>query len=235
MIENGYINQETNSVLLSVDNNDETVGNAIKDKLSAEITDLINSESIGGTVISQTVSSDDKELSVLAAEHGITLGKAKLIQTIMRINDERVFSDYVGLNITELNKIMTSSADKPKDEYTYIGEERALEIALGELNLTRSDLASEPIIEVVANRGEICYQIKVHRDWQDDKGIHSATYVVYVNVFSGKMPGSDVTEPNLSAEEAWVFIIDRVTLYIRDIDRLKLCSFSCSVYRNRLV
>ena len=47
MIGNGYINKNTNSVLLSVDNKDENVGNAIKDKLSAEISDLISSRIAG--------------------------------------------------------------------------------------------------------------------------------------------------------------------------------------------
>ena len=118
---------------------------------------MINVESIGGAVISQTVSGDDKELAELASTYGITVGKAKLIQTIMKINDEREFSDYVELNITELNKIMTSSADNPKDENTYIGEKKALEIALSELNLTISDLTTEPVIELVVNRGAVCY------------------------------------------------------------------------------
>jgi uncharacterized membrane protein YkoI len=210
MIDSGYINETTNSVLLSVDNKNENIGNTLKDKLSAGISDLINVESIGGAVISQTVSGDDKELAELASTYGITVGKAKLIQTIMKINDEREFSDYVELTITELNKIMTSSADNPKDENTYIGEEKALEIALSELNLTISDLTTEPVIELVVSRGAVCYQISVYREWQDNNGTHSALNVIYVDAFSEKKPVGDVTEPALSAEEAWECVLNNL-------------------------
>lgn len=218
MISNGYINQTTNSVLLSVDNKDEGKGNAIKDKLNAEITDLINTESIGGTVISQTVSSDDKELSDLATEYGITLGKAKLIQTVMKIKGEDEFSKYAKLSITQLNKLMNESADKPKDENTYIGEEKALEIVLKELGLTKEELSAEPTINLVAVRGDVCYQIQIVREWTDEGGAHSYSYVLYVNAFNGTQPGEDVTKPNFSAQEAWECVLDNLGDKVKKVE-----------------
>ncbi|MBE6543713.1 MAG: hypothetical protein E7675_04875 [Ruminococcaceae bacterium] len=206
MIENGYINETTNTLLLSVDSKNEDVGNAIKDKLSAEVTDLINTDAIHGSVISQTVSADDEELSALASQYGITVGKAKLIQTIMKINPDEEFSYYAELNITELNKIMNTSVDDNKDNNSYIGEEKALEIALDKLDLTLNDLDFKPTIELVASRGDICYCITVSKTDNNS----SKTYVIYVDAFTGKMHGEDVTEPNFSIEEAWGFVCDEI-------------------------
>lgn len=210
MIGNGYINETANSVLLSVDNKDENIGNVIKDKLSAEISDLINTESIQGSVISQIVSADDIELSGLASKFGISIGKAKLIQTIMKMIPDGEFSDYAELTITELNTIMNTKAEEKKDNNAYIGDEKALEIALNKLNLTLNDLDAEPKIELVASRGDICYHVELHGSWNDGKGAHSASYAVYVNAFTGEIPGEGVTEPNFSIGEAWGIICDKL-------------------------
>ncbi len=204
MLQNGYINEVTNSILVSIDSKDEAAGNAIKDKLSAEISTLINTENIQGSVISQIVDGDDKELSALATQNGITLGKAKLIQTIIKVNPNKEFSHYAKLSITELNNIMNASATQPDDENIYIGEEKALEIALNWRNITLDDLCAEPEIEIIAVRGEICYQIQFREEHMiDEANYTSSTYVVYVNAITGKRPGDDVTEPNFTIEEAW--------------------------------
>jgi hypothetical protein len=214
MIENGYINETTNAVLLSIDNKDENVGNAIKDKLSAEISDIINAENINGSVIGQIVSGDDTELSSLATEYGISIGKAKLIQTIMKMCSNGEFADYAGLSITELNNLMNTKAEDTNSETngndTYIGEEKALNIVLDALNLTLNDLDAEPKIKLVAIRGDICYLVELHRSWNDKDGAHSASYALYVNAFTGAQGGEGVTEPNFSMEEAWEAVCEQL-------------------------
>ncbi|MBE6672135.1 MAG: hypothetical protein E7599_01245 [Ruminococcaceae bacterium] len=207
MLQNGYINQTTNSVLLSVDSTDESTGNAIKDKLSAEISTLIHTETIQGSVISQIVNSKDEELIALATEYGISIGKAKLIQTIIKVTPNKEFSHYAKLSITELHNIMNASATQPDDESIYIGEEKALEIALSRFHLTKENLYNEPIINLVSSRGDICYQIHfrvVHNSGS------STSYVTYINAITGKHPGDDITEPNFTMEEAWSFVCEKL-------------------------
>ena len=210
MLKNGYINENTNSILLSVDSKNEKIGNVIKDKLSEGITGLINTEEIKGNVISQIVSSADEELLALANEYGITLGKAKLIRTIMRINPEKEFSEYAEMNITELNKAMNDNADKPQDDKTYIGEEKALEIALKEAGLTMNDLSEEPSIEIVASRGDICYFVRFTVEKKTEGEYSLRTYGIYVNAFTGTGHGENVTDPNFTIEEAWEFVCDQI-------------------------
>lgn len=210
MLQKGYINKETNTVLVSIDSKDEKTGNTIKEKLSKEISLLVNTEEINGSVISQTVSAQDEELLALASEHGISVGKAKLIQTIVQMDTERVFSDFVGMTITQLNMVMNASVENPAPENTYIGEEKALEIAFDGVNLTIEDLSANPIVELVSRRGEICYQIRMQREWVDESGKHSDSFVVYVNAFTGKVPGEGVEEPNFTMEEAWEVVSDQL-------------------------
>ena len=210
MLRNGYINETTNSVLLSVDSKDEATGNEVKDRLSAEISKLINTETIHGSVIGQIVSGEDQELSALAAQYGMSIGKAKLIQTIVSMSSGREFSNYTELTITQLNAVMTASVKTPDTDAPYIGEEKALEIALRQCNLTEEELSCDPIVELVASRGEICYQILLRHEWKDGSGSSSASYVVHVNAFTGKAPGEGVTAPNFSMKEAWEIVCDQL-------------------------
>ncbi|MBQ8399451.1 MAG: hypothetical protein IJX08_05710 [Clostridia bacterium] len=202
MLQKGYLNEKTNTVLLSVDSKDETDGNAIKEKLSEKISILFDTESINGSVISQTVSADDQELSDLASQYKMTLGKAKLIRTIVNMNPGSDFADYAELTVTELNAVMNQTAEDPKDESIYIGKEKALEIALNWRKVSADDLVCEPTIELVASRGTICYLIDVRT--------HSAVYIVYVDAFTGGIPSEGVNEPNFTAEEAWSFVCDQL-------------------------
>jgi hypothetical protein len=189
----------------------------MKDKLSAEISDIINAENINGSVIGQIVSGDDTELSSLATEYGISIGKAKLIQTIMKMCSSGEFADYAGLSITELNILMNTKAEDTNSDTnsndTYIGEEKALNIVLDALNLTLNDLDAEPKIKLVAIRGDICYLVELHRSWNDKDGAHSASYALYVNAFTGAQGGEGVTEPNFSMEEAWDAVCEQLGAY----------------------
>ncbi|MBE6638300.1 MAG: hypothetical protein E7616_02440 [Ruminococcaceae bacterium] len=211
MLQNGFINEITSSVLVSVESKNEDEENYIKDKLSAKITAKIDTEEIKGSVISQTISSEDTELAELAQTNGISLGKAKLIQKIVIINPAKEFSQYAKLSITELNNIMNASATEPDDENIYIGEEKALEIALNWRNITLEDLCAEPHISIIVSRGEVCYQIQFKEEHIiDENNYTSSTYVVYVNALTGKAPGADVATPNFTTEEAWTFVCEEL-------------------------
>ena len=105
---------------------------------------------------------------------------------------------------------MTASVKTPDTDAPYIGEEKALEIALRQCNLTEEELSCDPIVELVASRGEICYQILFRHEWKDGSGSSSASYVVHVNAFTGKAPGEGVTAPNFSMKEAWEIVCDQL-------------------------
>ena len=165
MLQNGYLNELTNSILISVDNNDPTRGAALQERLTAEINKLLQTDTFSGSVLSQTVSKSD-DLQQLAEKYGITMGKAQLIQAILSENPLHTFEDLVPLSINELNLLLnTKPAASTQVEVVgtasdkaYIGEARAKEIALEKAGVTADSLIGYEI-EMDFNHGIMVYDI----------------------------------------------------------------------------
>ena len=102
MLQNGYLSELANSILISVDNDDAQRGAELQEQLTQEVNNLLQTNSFSGAVLSQTVS-DDNTLRAQAEQYGITLGKAQLIQQIAAENSRYTFADLVPLSINELN------------------------------------------------------------------------------------------------------------------------------------
>ena len=84
MLKSGYLNELANSILISVDNEDTARGAALQERLSAEVSKLLQTETFSGAVLSQTVV-EDNDLRQLAdktngirQQHFLCLGNAQL-------------------------------------------------------------------------------------------------------------------------------------------------------------
>ena len=137
MLRNGYLNELANSILVSVDDDDTQRGKALEERLAGKIDALLQTGSFHGSVLSQTLSTDN-ELQALAEQHGITTGKAKLIQQIVAQNIRYTFEDLAALSINELNLISESgslhldnvSTTGEASDKAYIGIDAAKQAAL---------------------------------------------------------------------------------------------------------
>lgn len=146
MLQNGYLNELANSVLISVDNNDPVRGMALQERLTDEVNKLLQTDSFRGAVLSQTVVKSD-ELQQMAEQYGITLGKAQLIQEILGKNSLHTFDELAPLSINELNILLGKEGAETHVEVVgtasekgYIGETKAKEIALTKAGVSESDL-----------------------------------------------------------------------------------------------
>lgn len=136
MLRNGYISDSANSILVTVDNNDSAVGQAMQTRLMSEIEAVLESGNVPGAVLGQTVTNDN-EIRKLADQYGITVGKAKLIKQIVQQNTLYSFEDLVSLTINELNLISDSGGTKLENidsigtasSSAYIGEQAAKKAA----------------------------------------------------------------------------------------------------------
>ena len=131
MVKNGYITELANSILISVENND----NAKAETLRQEILNQINMENI--SIISQTVN-EEKELRDLSNQYNISLGKVEIIKQIMANNNLLTFDQLADLSINELNLILNDNEKTSGNasQKAYIGEEKAKQIALKHANVT---------------------------------------------------------------------------------------------------
>ena len=166
MLQNGYLNELTNSILISVDNNDPIRGADLQERLTAEVNRLLQTDTFSGSVLSQTVAKND-DLQQLAEKYGITMGKAQLIQAILSENSLHTFEDLVPLSINELNLLLNTKPDATTQvevigaasDRAYIGEAKAKEIALEKAGVSSDSLTAYEI-EMDADHGIMIYDVE---------------------------------------------------------------------------
>ena len=172
MIKNGYISENKNSILISVDNKDNVKREELKSSLTNEIDKTLKENNIDGAVLSQVLDKeDDKDSISIANEKNISVGKAKLILDILdeglRNNNNQLitFEELEGLSINELNVIAKtkkidlnniSSMGEPSTKI-YIGEDKAIDIAIKNLNI---DNYSNLKVNFDFEKGKFIYEVE---------------------------------------------------------------------------
>lgn len=165
MLRNGYITDAANSILVTVDNNNPTAGQAMQKKLMAEINAILKSGNVPGAVLGQTVTNDN-EIKKLADQYGITVGKAKLIRQITQQNTFYAFEDLVPLTINELNLISESGGTKLENidsigvasSAAYIGEQAAKDTAFNHAGVNAANVV-RVMCELDWENGMMVYEV----------------------------------------------------------------------------
>ena len=147
MLRNGYIDELSNSILISVQNPNSKRGQALESRISEEINRLLSAYAIDGAVISQILN-NEKRAKEMAEKYGITEGKAQLILQITDSNKSYTFKDLAPLTINEL-VLLTSNDESLKEkvnvkgkasEKRYIGKSKAKKKALKQENIDKKDI-----------------------------------------------------------------------------------------------
>lgn len=180
MLQNGYLSELANSILISVDNSDAQRSAELQEKLTEEVNTLLQTTSFNGAVLSQTVS-DDSALAEQAEQYGITQGKAQLIQEITAKNTRYTFENLVPLSINELNLLLNSadasassgSSDTETEtqvksvgsasDKSYIGEDKAEEAALKRAGVSASKVTNKKV-KLDYEDGVMVYEVDFKAD-----------------------------------------------------------------------
>lgn len=166
MLKHGYITQDANSILVSVENADSQKGAALQKELTDEISGILKASSVEASVLSQTLE-EDTELKSLAETYGISMGKASMIRQIMEKDSRLTAADLAGLTINELNLLSSShqiqldsiSSTGSASSGSYIGVEKAQSIALEHAKLSAADV-SKLKTELDAEDGIMVYEVE---------------------------------------------------------------------------
>lgn len=166
MLRNGYLNDASNSILVSVYGNDSKKAGALQEKLSEEVSAMLQNETFSGAVLSQVVLPDSK-LQELADKYGISLGKACLIQQYISQDPQYSFEDLVDLTINELNLMSRTNGITLEDiqlvgnvsDKAYIGIDKAKELALSEAGAASEDDVTKLEMEMDYEHGVMIYEV----------------------------------------------------------------------------
>ena len=209
MLQNGYLNELANSILISVDNDDPVRGADLQARLSAEVDRLLQTDSFSASVLSQTVVRSS-ELQQMAEQYGITLGKAQLIQDILSRSTLHTFDELAPLSINELNLLLgkeTAAATQvtvvgTASEKGYIGEAKAKTVALERAGVTESELLLYKI-GMDTHNGTMVYDVEFTTDsYEFDCDVNAKTgeIVKFEKEYNGVVPAvstqPDTAQPN---------------------------------------
>lgn len=184
LLQHGYVDELANSILITVEDNDQARGEKLQQELTAQADAALANAQVNGAVLAQTLQNSE-ELSQKAQEYGISTGKAALIQAIVAgSNNTKTFEDLVGLSINELNLLYTAQAplegqtsgneqntgaanaapittSGSASQSAYIGPEAAKEAALKHAGVSASD-ATFVEAEYDYDDGRMVYEVEFH-------------------------------------------------------------------------
>ena len=227
MVQNGYLTDEINSILLSVDNDDEAKRVALQEELTQGVNESLQQLSVNGTVFAQSLNSS-AELKALAEQYGISEGKAYWVQ-MLTAADSTLSADVLAkLSINDL--ALLAEARNLKYDYVgtandtaYIGLEKAKEIAIakaggGDVVSIELDVEDGVMVyegEIVYNNVEYDFDINALDGtilkWEEDRnGVNIDTSNVIgearaKEIILAKAPGAEITKLVLDEDDGILY------------------------------
>ena len=168
MLQQGFLNDISNSILVSVQAKDSAKGTSLQEELSSSLNQYLGSYALSAAVMGQCIT-DDSEITAFAAENGISEGKAYLIKTLAASDSRLTEAGLLKLSTQELILLASErSNDKtPAVSYgevnksQYIGKDKALNIALAKAGLKKSQISGCEV-EFECDDGIITYDIEFY-------------------------------------------------------------------------
>ncbi len=168
MLENGYIDELANSILVSVDDTNATRAAELEQHIVSELDKILTDNIDSSNVIGQVMHDDDAALSALAEQFGISKGKAEYINSIIDDNPQLTFEKLAPLSINDISLLISEnkqvSAPKNVDqkgvasEKAYIGRDKALENALISIGVAKTDIRNIEV-DLDYDNGRMIYEV----------------------------------------------------------------------------
>ncbi len=153
MYVNGYLTEDSNSILISVDRKNDEATDTLLSDITGKINTVFKNSGLECSIIAQKVNVDDN-LKQRASENGVSVGKMHLVDKMVGTDDFNAedASDLADMSIKELNLIYSTRPNKGdgNDPFNndissgdiggFVGQDDALTLLLAELEVERSEL-----------------------------------------------------------------------------------------------
>lgn len=229
MLKNGYVNELRNSVLISVENEDEAKSTALSQRLTEEVNKLLADSSIQGAVLSQALTGTEN-LERLAKTYGISLGKVAIIQLLIEQDPSLTFEDMANLSINDLNLLLSAKkADLNNitsvgaaSTGAYIGEEKAKSIAVEHAQVSLAGTAFQKV-ELDYEDGRVVYEVEFYSAGTEyEYEIDAADGTVLKYEMEQKRPAnSSTSQGHIGEEEAKMKALTHAGLSSSDVQFIK--------------
>ena len=209
MLQNGYLSDLQNAILVSVENQDAARSAQLQQHLTDTINSIFQGGSLEGAVLSQTVT-ESPDLSALAQQYGISLGKASLIQEVIAQDSTLTFASLAPLSVNEIaliaesRHLTTQSVTQTGTASTkaYITAEEAKNAALTHAGVSEGDVAQLEI-EFDSEDGLMVYEVEFYAGGREyDYDINARTGEVVRFSQEGGWSGGSSGDPSAYIGEA---------------------------------
>lgn len=219
MLRNGYLNELSNSILISVQGEE---ADALRKKLAAEVNAYLENGAFLPSVVSFTdEGSGEDELARLASTYVISRGKAKMVQALTQQNPQYSAEALSALTVNELNLLLEKAEVMPDTSLSwngeastkaYIGEEEAERIALEHAGAAEGAAVFTEKTELDCTAGRMVYEVEFVFDGAEyEYDIDARTGEVVKDKKKAAKPDrqeADTAEPGIGAEAAKQIALD---------------------------
>ena len=196
LLKHGYIDELSNSILLSVEDGDSLRGSKLQEGLTGEMSAILKSASINASILSQYVDEEKvTQVSLESQQYGISHGKAALIEQILKSNEKYSFDELAVLSVNELNLIISNPKNQVQNVQTsgeaakdaYIGEKNANQIAFAHAKVEESNVYNLEV-EIDYEFGTMVYDVEFTSDNKE--------YEYFIDALNG-----EILEGNVEQED----------------------------------
>lgn len=162
MVNQGYIDEARNSVLVTVENKNSTRSKAIQQELTLQIGDTLRQNSIDPAIVGLEVL-PDSQLTSMAKSYSISEGKASLIRRLCELDTTLTPEGLAGLTVNDLSLLLVTKSPTAQEtlvhgkvsDSRYIGLEKAR--ALAEQRVPGAQITK---VEFDYEDGRACYEVE---------------------------------------------------------------------------
>ena len=167
MLQNGYLSDLQNAILVSVENQDAAKSAQLQQHLTDTINSVFQGGSLEGAVLSQAVT-ESADLTALAQQHGISVGKAALIQEVIAQDPTLTFASLAPLSVNEI-ALITESRHLTAQSVTQTGT------ASTKAYITPEDAQSAALTHAGVAAGDVA-QIEIEFDSEDGLMVYEVEF-----------------------------------------------------------
>lgn len=211
MVKNGYINENDNSVLISM-----VEGSYDVDKLANNVYSYLKSEKLDSSILTQNLdtTSYDKDLS---KKYNISVSRVKLIRSILNKNSLYNFEELSKLSTNELNILANTTYNKTEEVSTvgtasksnYISIEDAKKIVFDDSKVS-SDTVKNLEIEYDYDDGIMVYDIEfISNNTEYDYEIDAKTGKIIEREVENKNVSTSTSKNYLSKEKIKEIVLNK--------------------------